>query len=110
MEQQISYKNYLYYILIGVVSFIMLVFLPMMGSVAGLEWTLPTTLVGWIVYVISKLSSAAFNVSIFHCFNKQGKLNISKNKDYLQAQELLQIAHENKEIYYRSPFQFSRDI
>jgi len=103
-------RKYLYYILLSIISLIMLVFLPMLGSVAGLEWVLPTTAVGWIVYSIGKLASAGFNVAIFHCFNKQGKLNISEHESYLEAQKLLQIAHENKEIYYRSPFQFNRDI
>lgn len=110
MDEKINIQGYLYYILIGVISLIMLIFLPMAGSVAGLEWVLPTTTAGWVVYVISKLSSAGFNVAIFHCFNKQGKLNIIHTEAYLEAQKTLQIAHENKEIFHRSPKQFAHDI
>lgn len=110
MEEKNNVQAYLYYILIGVISLIMLIFLPMAGSVAGLAWVLPTTTAGWVVYVVSKLSSAGFNVAIFHCFNKQGKLNIQNNPSYLEAKNILQIAHENKEIIFRSPSQFSKDI
>lgn len=103
-------KGYLYYILIGIVSIIMLVFMPMMGSVAGLAWVLPTTAAGWVVYVISKLASAGFNVAIFHCFNKQGKLNILTHTSYIEAQNILRKANEKFVKHPRSPSQYSIDI
>ncbi len=37
------YKQYLYYIIIGIISFITLVFLPMIGSDAELGFNLPKT-------------------------------------------------------------------
>lgn len=103
-------RAYLYYILVGVLSIIMLVFMPMLGSATGLQWVLPTTTAGWMVYIICKLCSAAFNISLFHCFNKQGKLNILKHPKYLEARELLKQAGSGNYKKARSPRQYHRDI
>lgn len=103
-------RQYLYYILVGVISVVMLIFMPMLGSTTGLQWTLPTTTAGWIVYVICKLCSAGFNISLFHCFNKQGKLNILKHPGYLEAQQILKEADAKSIKHPRSPFQYHRDI
>lgn len=40
------YKQYLYYIIIGIISFITLVFMPMIGSDANLGFDLPQTAAG----------------------------------------------------------------
>lgn len=103
-------RAYLYYILVGVLSLIMLVFMPMLGSATGLQWVLPTTTAGWVVYGICKLCSAAFNISLFHCFNKQGKLNILKHEKYLEARELLKKANGSNYKKARSPHLYHRDI
>lgn len=42
-------KQCLNYIVIGIVSLIALVFLPMLGSTVGLGWNIPNTTVGWVV-------------------------------------------------------------
>lgn len=103
-------RRYLYYILVGVISLIMLVFMPMLGSSAGLEWVLPTTTAGWIVYIICKLCSAGFNISLFHCFNKQGKLNILQHESYLKARQILKESDARDLKKARSPHEFHRDI
>ena len=103
-------RQYLYYALVGVLSLMMLVFMPMLGSSAGLQWVLPTTTAGWIVYVICKLCSAGFNIGLFHCFNKQGKLNILKHENYLEAQRLLKQEGYSGIKDPRDPHQYHRDI
>ena len=95
-------KQGMYYILVGVVSFISLVFLPMIGSTIGLGWNIPDTTVGWIVWVGSKLIVATLNVLIFHCFMCQAKLNIKDNENYKKAREIL-IDVKLKEVKPRSP-------
>ena len=102
-------REWLYYILVGVISIVMLVFMPMLGTTAGLQWVLPTTTAGWIVYVISKLCSAGFNISLFHCFNKQGKLNIQHNPNYIEARKLLK-QYDHQESSPRSPHEYHKDI
>lgn len=110
MDEKKSFSNYIYYILIGVTSFLMLVVMPMMGSVAGLSWVFPTTFAGWTVYIISKLCSAGFNILLFHSFNKQGFVNILNNPSYLEAQNLLKMADSKSVLHPRSPSQFHHDI
>lgn len=95
-------KQSLYYIIIGVVSFIALVFLPMIGSTVGLGWNIPDTVVGWIVWVGSKLIVSTLNVLIFHCFMCQAKINIKDNENYKKAREILTDVNL-KEIKPRSP-------
>lgn len=103
-------RVYLYYLLVGIISLLMLVFMPMLGSAAGLQWNLPTTAAGWIVYLICKLCSAGFNISLFHCFNKQGRLNISTHKDFLEAQRILNETSPDIIKDPRTPHQYHVDI
>lgn len=84
------FSQYLYYCLIAIVSLVVLFFLPMLGSEVGLAWKVPTTPVGWIVWVMTNLFSAGLNLLIFHAFIKQAKLNISDDKRYLEAKDILQ--------------------
>lgn len=95
-------KQGMYYIVVGVVSFISLVFLPMIGSTIGLGWNIPDTEVGWIIWVGSKIIVATLNVLIFHCFMCQAKLNIKDNENYKKAREIL-LDVKLKEIRPRSP-------
>ena len=92
-----KWTNYLYYILIGVLSFISLVFLPMLGSELGMSFNFPTTTAGWFVYITSQLIAAVINVLIFHSFICQAKINIKENENYKKAVELLRA---NKEKAY----------
>lgn len=102
-----KWTNYLYYILIGVLSFISLVFLPMLGSELGMSFNFPTTTAGWFVYITSQLIAAVINVLIFHSFICQAKINIKDDANYKIAVELLRT---NKEKTYipRSLAQLNR--
>lgn len=81
----------------------------MIGSSAGLKWTIPTTLVGWFVYIVSKLLVSGLNMLIFHCFVLQGKVNIKDNANYKKALEML-ATQEEKEVVPRSPKQYYKEI
>lgn len=98
------------YIIIGVVSLVALFFLPMIGSTVGLEWSLPNTLVGWIVYVVSKLLVAGLNIVIFHCFILQAKVNVQDNKQYIRACEIMRTVKDEKELSPRSPSQYLKGL
>lgn len=101
-------KLYTYYIIIGIVSLIALLFLPMVGSSVGLEMRLPDTLVGWIVYCITKLIVAALNVIIFYCFMQQAKVNVKDNEKYKKANDILEVIEERKDRAPRSPKEWTR--
>lgn len=109
MTKYEKWKLYQYYIIIGVLSLITLFFLPMVGTEVGIAFILPNTAAGWVVYVITKLSVAAINLLIFHCFVKQAKVNIKDNEKFLQAQEILSVI-DNKEDMPQSPKEFFKDI
>lgn len=95
-------KQWMYYIIIGIVSMIALCFLPMIGSNVGLGWNLPNTVVGWIVWATTKVIVATLNVLIFHCFMLQAKLNIKDDPKYKEAEEILKL-NKTKEFVPRSP-------
>lgn len=95
-------KQSLYYIVVGVVSFISLVFLPMIGSTIGLGWNIPDTTVGWIIWVGSKIIVSALNITIFHCFMCQAKINIKDDENYKKARDILMDV-KLKEVRPRSP-------
>lgn len=104
------WKQYQYYALIAIISLFALCFLPMLGSAAGLAWALPTTTVGWIVYIVSKLLVALLNILIFYCFNQQGRVNVSKTPHYIEANEILLRVNYNKEADPRSPAQWNAQV
>lgn len=83
-------RQWMYYLLIGIISLISLTFLPMIGTKANLGWNLPNTPVGWIVWIATKLIVATLNVLIFHCFMLQAKLNIKDDVKYIEAKTILQ--------------------
>lgn len=107
MEPTAKWKQYLYYILIGIISFISLVFLPMFGSEVGMAFTFPTTAAGWIVFIITQLLMAIVNVLIFHSFICQAKINIKDDPKYNEAKAILQL-YILKSYIPRSLSQFTR--
>lgn len=82
-------RQWLYYFIIGIISLIALVFLPMIGATIGLGWNLPDTIVGWVVWAAVKIIIATINILIFHSFMCQAKLNIKEDPKYKEANEIL---------------------
>lgn len=95
-------KQYMYYGIIALISLIALTFLPMLGSVVGLGWQTPNTAVGWIVWIVIKLIVSLLNVLIFHCFLRQGLVNVQDNENYKKAREILR-RNRDKDSLPRSP-------
>lgn len=91
-------RSYLYYVVIGILSFVSLVFLPMVGTEVGMDFVIPTTVSGWIVYIMSQLIVALINVLLFHSFILQSKLNVKEDKNYKKALEILRESKEKEYI------------
>ena len=89
-------KKYLYYGLVGVISFIILVFLPMLGSETDIGFKFPNTTSGWFIYVCSKLLVSVMNVLIFYCFMEQAKVNVKDDPHFKEANEILQKIFDKK--------------
>ena len=102
-KRYLTKQNQNYWI-IAILSVILVIFVPMAGSVAGLGWVLPTTLAGWIVYLVLKVTAVALNMMIFHSFVKQAKVNVKDHPKFLEAEALLQ--HYCETALPRSPKQF----
>lgn len=95
-------RQYLYYIIIAIVSIFSLCFLPMLGSEVGFELAYPTTVPGKIVWWSTKLIVSGLNVIIFYSFMQQAKLNVTDNENYKKANEILRKI-KNKEHKPMSP-------
>ena len=100
-------KQWMYYLIIGIVSLIALCFLPMVGSTVGLSWNLPNTFVGWLVWIVVKLVIAALNVTIFHCFMLQAKVNVRNEERYQEALDILR-AVETKQYIPMGPEEWTK--
>ena len=99
-------KQGMYYIIIAVISFISVVFLPMLGTTLGLGWKLPDTTAGWVVWGASRAIVATINVLLFHSFMEQAKLNIKDNERYKEARDIL-VKVKKKEHKPKSPAQWN---
>lgn len=101
--------QYLYYFIIGIVSFVALVFLPMLGTEVGLAWNIPNTTVGWVVWVAIRVAISVINILLFDCFRKQAKLNVRNNERFIEANEIL-LKNSNKIKRPRSPGKYNLEI
>ena len=82
-------QDYLYYFIIAIISLCAMLVIPCFGSTVGMEWNFPNSVVGWIVFITSKLTVAIVNILIFHGFIKQSRINIRDNSNYLEAMKIL---------------------
>lgn len=95
-------KNYLYYLLIGIISILVLIFMPMLGSNIDGGFNLPQNGAEWSVFILTKLIIAILNIMIFYCFMQQAKINVKENEKYKLALDIVGKA-KNKQKAPRSP-------
>ena len=96
-------KQYLYYVIIGIFTFIVLVFMPMLGSSLDGGLKLPEGKGAWIMFVITRVFIAITNIIIFYSFMQQAKLNVRNNEYYKAANEILLKTKNSKEKKPMSP-------
>lgn len=96
-------KQYLYYVIIGIFTFIVLVFMPMLGSSIDGGLKLPQGKGAWVMFVITRLFIAITNIIIFYSFMQQAKLNVRNNEYYKAANEILLKTKNAKEKKPMSP-------
>lgn len=85
-----TWNKYFWYGIVFILSLITLFAIPMLGSEAGLDWNIPNTPVGWVVWIVGNVAASILNVLMFHSFTKQGKVNILEDPRYLEAEQLIQ--------------------
>lgn len=96
-------KQYLYYVIIGVFTFIVLVFMPMLGSSLDGGLKLPQGKGAWVMFIITRVFIAVTNIIIFYSFMQQAKLNVRNNKEYIEANEILLRVKNKRERKPMSP-------
>lgn len=102
-DRFIKLRQYIYYILIFVISFLVLVFLPMIGTDLDMGFKFPETPAAWTVFVVTKSITAFVNVMLFYCFNQQALLNVKNDERYKKANEILGKLDIKKVYKPRSP-------
>lgn len=102
-------NNWYYYIGVGILSLITLVFLPMLGSQSNINIILPSTWSGWIVFIVTKILVAVVNILLFHCFVQQAQINISEDHNYKLANRILLYFKEDG-LIPKSPEAYFKEI
>ena len=110
-EQNLKEKFSLnfYYCLIFLLSLLVMTVAPMFTPSAntdlGISAIFPHSVIGWAIYVCTKVFVAVVNLLLFHCFVKQAKLNIKDNEKYIAACKIYAMYHP-KEYNPRGPKQY----
>lgn len=81
-----EYRNYF---IIGILATMAVFFLPMLGTTAALQFVLPNTVAGWIVYVSTKLCIVVINLLIYDQFMKRAKINVKDDPMFIEAERIL---------------------
>lgn len=84
-----KFEAYKFYGIIGLLSVIVVFFMPFISSEIGMELNLPDTATGWVIYLITKALVVAINLAIFYSFMEQAKLNVRDNPKFIEANEIL---------------------
>lgn len=104
-----NWRIYQNYAIIAILSFISVFFLPMLGSTVGLALNVPTTVVGWIVYVITKLCIVVINMLMLDQFIKQAKVNVRDHEHFKEAETYFN-TEKNEEEPILAPKEFLSHI
>jgi CHASE2 domain-containing sensor protein len=109
INEERTWRDYINYFIVALVSVVALAILPFIGSEVGLAVVIPTTTIGWIVFVATKCIVVAINLAIFHCLTGQAKINVRGNPRYVEAQRLLHEI-EDKTAKVLSPKEYFRKM
>ena len=110
-EQNLKEKFSLnfYYCLIFILSLLVMTVAPMFTPNAntdlGIAAIFPHSVIGWAIYVCTKVFVGVVNLLLFHCFVKQAKINIKDNEKYIAACKVYEMYHP-KEYNPRGPKQY----
>lgn len=110
-EQSLKEKFSLnfYYCLIFLLSLLVMTVAPMFTPSAntdlGISAIFPHSVIGWAIYVCTKVFVGVVNLLLFHCFVKQARINIKDNEKYIAACKIYEMYHP-KEYNPRGPKQY----
>lgn len=96
-------NNSIYYIIVFIISLLVVMFIPFIGSTVGIGLNLPTDTAGWIVWATTKGIVSVLNVVLFDCFIKQARINVRDNDNYKKANDILGRITAKKDYKPKSP-------
>ena len=102
-----KWRLYQNYIIIGILSFLSVFFLPLLGTEVGLGFKVPNTWAGWLVWAITKLCIITINILLLDQFIKQAKVNIKDNQRFKEADEYYTLnSDDGEEEYLPAPKEY----
>lgn len=107
-DAQLLIKEYRNYIIIVILASIAVFFLPMLGTTVGLQFIVPDTIAGWIIYISTKLCIVVINLLIYDQFMKRAKINVKDNPKFIEAERILSEKIETDEDILPATYYISR--
>ena len=84
-----AFRQYKNYGIIIVLTLITVTLFPLLGTQVGMEANYPTTVTGWIVWVVIKIALCVDNIFIFQAFVDQAELNVQNEQRYIEARDIV---------------------
>ena len=102
------FKDLSGYFLVGIVSLISVVVVPLLGTDFGTTIIIPNTWGGLAIWLCTRFTVVVVNLLIFDAFIKQAKINVKDDERYKAAVLKLNTIKEEAGIIPRSPEKFNK--
>ena len=96
------------YLLVGIVSLLSVIVVPLLGTDFGTTIIIPNTWGGFAIWLCTRFTVVVVNLLIFDAFIKQAKINVKDNEQYKSAVLKLNTIKEEAGIIPRSPEKFNK--
>ena len=102
------FKDLSGYFLVGIVSLLSVVVVPLLGTDFGTTIVIPNTWGGLAIWLCTRFTVVVVNLLIFDAFIKQAKINVKDDERYKSAVLKLNTIKEEAGIVPRSPEKFNK--
>ena len=102
------FKDLSGYFLVGIVSLLSVVVVPLLGTDFGTTIVIPNTWGGLAIWLCTRFTVVVVNLLIFDAFIKQAKINVKDDERYKSAILKLNTIKEEAGIIPRSPEKFNK--
>ena len=102
------FKDLSGYFLVGIVSLLSVVVVPLLGTDFGTTIVIPNTWGGLAIWLCTRFTVVVVNLLIFDAFIKQAKINVKDDERYKSAILKLNTIKEEAGIVPRSPEKFNK--
>ena len=102
------FKDISGYLLVGIVSLISVIVVPLLGTDFGTTIIIPNTWGGFAIWLCTRFTVVVVNLLIFDAFIKQAKINVKDDERYKSAVLKLNTIKEEAGIIPRSPEKFNK--